>query len=133
MHRRYGFNPWIGNIPWRRKWKPTPLFLPGKSHEQRTLVVYSPWQHKAQRGLSTWYIYKNISVQFSLVAQSCPLFATSRTAATVHHQLPELAQTHVHCVGDATQIYHPLLSCSPLPSIFPSIRVFTKESVLHIR
>ena len=96
MHRRCGFNPWIGNIPWRRKWKPTPLFLPGKSHEQRTLVVYSPWQHKAQRGLSTWYIYKNISVQFSLVAQSCPLFATSRTAATVHHQLPELAQTHVH-------------------------------------
>ena len=50
-----------------------------------------------------------------------------------HHQLPELAQTHVHLVGDAIQPPHPLLFPSPLPSIFPSIRVFSKESVLHIR
>ena len=32
-----GDHPWIGNIPWRRKWKPTPVFLPGKSHGQRSL------------------------------------------------------------------------------------------------
>ena len=31
-HRRYGFNPWVGKIPWRRKWQPTPVFLPGKFH-----------------------------------------------------------------------------------------------------
>ena len=35
--RRCGFNPWSRKIPWRRKWQPTPLFLPGKSHEQRSL------------------------------------------------------------------------------------------------
>ena len=46
MHRRCGFNPWTGNIPWRKKWKPTPLFFPGKSHGQRRLVGYSPGQHK---------------------------------------------------------------------------------------
>ena len=46
MHRRCGFNPWIGNIPWRRKWKPTPLFLPGKPHGHRSLAGYSPWGHK---------------------------------------------------------------------------------------
>ena len=40
--RRCGFNPWVGKIPWRRKWQPTPLFLPGKSHEQRSLVGYIP-------------------------------------------------------------------------------------------
>ena len=34
--RRGRFNPWVGKIPWRRKWQPTPAFLPGKSHEQRT-------------------------------------------------------------------------------------------------
>ena len=51
----------------------------------------------------------------------------------VHHQLPELSQTHIHWVGDAIQPSHPLLSSSPLPSIFPSIRVFSNESVLHIR
>ena len=41
--RRRRFNPWIRKIPWRRKWQPTPLFLPGKSHGQRNLAGYSPW------------------------------------------------------------------------------------------
>ena len=40
------FNPWVGKIPWRRKWQPTPVLLPGKSHGQRTLVGYSPWGRK---------------------------------------------------------------------------------------
>ena len=40
--RRCGFNPWIGKIPWRRKWKPTPVFLAGESYEQKNLVSYSP-------------------------------------------------------------------------------------------
>ena len=48
----------------------------------------------------------------------------------VHHQFLELAQTHVHRVGDAIQPSHPLLLP---PSIFPSIRVFSNESVLRIR
>ena len=50
----------------------------------------------------------------------------------VHHQLPELTQTHVHIVGDAIQPSHPLSSPLLLPSIFPSIRVFSNESVLPI-
>ena len=37
------FNPWVGKIPWRRQWQPTPVFLPGKSHGQRNLGRYSPW------------------------------------------------------------------------------------------
>ena len=52
---------------------------------------------------------------------------------TTHHQLPEPTQTHVHWVGDAIQPSHPLLSLLLLPSIFPSIRVFSNESVLRIR
>ena len=51
----------------------------------------------------------------------------------VHHQLPELAQTHVHQVNEVTQASHPLLSASPPPSTFPSIRVFSNQSVLHMR
>ena len=38
-----GFNPWVGKISWRRKWQPTPVFMPGKSHAQRSLVGYSRW------------------------------------------------------------------------------------------
>ena len=41
--KRCGFNPGIGKIPWRRKWQPTPVFLPRESHGQRSLVGYSPW------------------------------------------------------------------------------------------
>ena len=41
--RRPGFDPWVGKIPWRRKWQPTPVLLPGKSHGQRSLV--SPTVH----------------------------------------------------------------------------------------
>ena len=41
--RRCGFDPWVGRIPWRRKWQPTPVFLPGKSHGQKSLAGYSPW------------------------------------------------------------------------------------------
>ena len=44
--RRCGFNPLVGKIPWRRKWQPIPVFLPGKSHGQRSLAGYSPWDHK---------------------------------------------------------------------------------------
>ena len=51
----------------------------------------------------------------------------------VHHQLLKLAQTHVHQVSDAIQPSHPLSSPSPLASNFPSIRVFSNESVLPIR
>ena len=37
------FDPWVGKILWRRKWQPTPVLLPGKSHGKRSLVGYSPW------------------------------------------------------------------------------------------
>ena len=40
--RRPGFDSWVGKIPWRRKWQPTPVFLPGESHGQRSLAGYSP-------------------------------------------------------------------------------------------
>ena len=43
---RPGFDPWVGKIPWRRKWQPTPVFLPGEFHGQRSLVDHSPRGHK---------------------------------------------------------------------------------------
>ena len=43
--RTCGFHPWVGKIPWKRKWQPVPIFLPGKSQGQRSLACYSPWGH----------------------------------------------------------------------------------------
>ena len=42
-HKRHELNPWVRKIPWSRKWKSTSVFLPGKSHGQRSLVSPSPW------------------------------------------------------------------------------------------
>jgi len=39
--RRPGFDSWVRKIPWRRKWQPTPVFLPGESHGQRSLIGYT--------------------------------------------------------------------------------------------
>ena len=77
------------------------------------------------------------SVQFSSVARSCPTLCDPRDCSTpgfpVHHQLQELAQTHVH---ESVMPSNHLILCHPLlllPSIFPSIRVLSNESILHIR
>ena len=57
-HRR-GLNPWVRKIPWRRKWKPTPVVLPGKSDSQRSLTGYSPWGRKELlRWLSDFYFHQ---------------------------------------------------------------------------
>ena len=76
-------------------------------------------------------------VQFSSVAQSCLTLCDpmdcSMPGFPVHQQLPELAQTYVHWVGDTIQASHPLSLPLLLPFIFPSIRVFSNESLLHIR
>ena len=97
------------------------------------------WKQRLLLLVSTTMIVQSPlgSNQFSSVAQSsltlCNPMDCPTPGFSVHHQLPELSQTHVHQVGDAIQPSHPLSSPSPPASIFPSIRVFPKESVLHIR
>ena len=44
--KRHESNPWVRKIPWRRKWQPTLVFLPGESHGQRSIAGYSPWDHR---------------------------------------------------------------------------------------
>ena len=45
-HKRHGFDPWVWKIPWKRKWRPSPVLLPGKFHGQRSLVGCSPCDGK---------------------------------------------------------------------------------------
>ena len=77
------------------------------------------------------------SLQFSSVTQLCLTLCDpmdcSMPGLPVHHQLPELTQTHVHSVRDAIQPTHPRQPLPFPPSIFPSIRVFSNELVLRIR
>ena len=84
------------------------------------------WPSRQRSVSRRWSLFTVGSVQFSSVAQSCPTLCDpmnrSMPGLPVHHQLPESTQTHVHWVRDAI-----------LPSIFPSIRVFSNESALCIR
>ena len=79
--------------------------------------------------------HSRVQVQISSVTQSCPTLCNPMDYSTpgfpVHHQLPGPPPTHVHHIGNAIQSSHPL--SSPSPPAFPSIRVFSNESVLHIR
>ena len=88
--------------------------------------------HSFWKNIRTKVLVEGQSV--SSVAQWCPTLCNPIDCSTpgfpVHHQLPELAQNHVHWVGDAIQPSHPLLSPSPRAIIFPSIRIFSNESVL---
>ena len=73
------------------------------------------------------------SVQSLSRVRLCDPMDCSTPGLPVHHQLPELAQTHVHRVDDAIKLSHPLLPPLILSSIFPNIRCFSDELTLHIR
>jgi len=118
------------------------LDKPSREHIFLTLLCH----HKgislaAREGFNSSRKYRNdknilMIHLFCSVSRSCLTLCNPMVCSTpgfpVHHLFPELAQTHVHWVGDANHfiLCHPLLF---LPSIFPSIGVFSNESVLHIR
>jgi len=97
--------------------------MQSRSHKQpRKSKILTNWLFtKKKKSLSTPNLRVTtdlwIIIQFSSAAQSCPTLCDSMECSTpgfpVHHQLPELAQTHVHRVGHAIQPCHPLLSPSP--------------------
>ena len=114
---RQGFYPWIGKIPWKRVRQPTPVFLPGESHEQ----------------FSTQQAYISSIQSLSRVR----LFVTPWTAAhqaslsiTNSRSLPKSMSIESVMPSNHLILSHPLLL---LPSIFPSIRVFNNDLSLHIK
>ena len=68
------FDPWVRKIPWRRKWQPTPVFLSGKFHRQKSLAGYSPWSHKelvtteqlSMHSLLDWFFGRGYAVCLTL-------------------------------------------------------------------
>jgi len=109
----------------------TPFSFPSSPHHT--------WQVDLKQNLTPCYFPAQtmLEIQFSSVAQSCPTLCNLMNRSTpglpVHHQLPESTQIHVH---ESVMPSNRLILCHPLlllPSIFPSIRVFSNESALCIR
>ena len=71
QYRRLGFNPWVGKIPWRRARQTAPVFLPGESHGQRSLVGYNPMG--SQRVTNTFTSLRHgLSVGPAALGSDCP-------------------------------------------------------------
>ena len=85
------FEPWVGKIPWRRRWQSTPVFLPGKFHWQRSLVSYSPWGCKRVR-----YVLVTKQQQYVYAAtkslQSCPTLCHPIDGSPPGSPIPEILQ-----------------------------------------
>ena len=73
-------------IPWRRKWKPTPIFLPGKSHGQRSLAGYSPWDRK-EADMTERLNNNNNKVLMDYLVISLHFTANGTKALGAHYQV----------------------------------------------
>ena len=121
----------VETIPWRRKWQPTPVFLPGKCHGQRSLLGYSPSGCKESDTPGRLHL----GFLSPLSSQSCLTVApwTAARQASLSITNPR-SLLRLKSIESVMQSNHLILCCPLLlPSIFPSIRVFSSESVLCIR
>ena len=113
---------------WRRKWQPTPVFLPRESQGRGSLVgcrlwgrrVRHDWSDLAAAAVACYHCLVRYAVWLCCccsVTWLCPALCNPMDCSTpgfpVLHHLPEFAQIHLHWVGDAIQPSHPLLSPSP--------------------
>ena len=128
----------VPRISFWNLYTPAPLLLAKVSNPVVILHFPSLKICTFTKGLHKWMKKKKKKThQFSSVTQLCPTLCDPMDCRMpgipVHHQLPEFTPTHVHWVGNGIQQSHPLLPLLLLPSIFPSIRVFSNESVLLIK
>ena len=131
------FHPWVRKIHWRRKWQPTPVFLPGKSHGCRSLVAYSPRGCKELDTTERLHFTSLVCMGACMCVLSCVrLFVTPWTAAhqaslsiTNSWSLLKLISIELVMSSNHLILCGPLLLLLP---IFPSIRVFSNELVVCI-
>ena len=101
-HNRLGFDPWVGKIPWSRKWQPTPIFLPGRSHEQRSLVGYSPlglatvqtWLKRHSTSPNSCIFHTQILIYAAAAKslQSCPTLCDPMDGSPPGYPVPGILQ-----------------------------------------
>ena len=86
--KRCRFDPWVGKIPWRRKWLPTPVFLPGESHAQKSLVGHSLWGCKeldmTERLIHTHPNTHPHIIREKLIGMLCKVFLITKKLKLLH-------------------------------------------------
>ena len=89
--RRRGFNPWVGKLPWRRKWQPTPGFLLGKSQGQRSLAGCSPMGSQSLNNNKAGRIPKGGKHSKTFPSAPCLLLRLTFLVMAVHGSSPIVA------------------------------------------
>ena len=114
---RHGLDPWVRKIPWRRKWQPTPVYLPGKSLGKRRLAGYCPWGHKRVR-------HDLVIKQQTTIFLALSLLPSSHQGP--HHITKLISQTHpmvtmswIDLVCISCHSFLPELVCIPCHSFLP--------------
>ena len=118
--RRHGFDLWVGKIPWRRKWQPTPVILLGKSHGEKSLAGHSPWGRKGSDTIS------------DRTTNSCLTCVHFKYRFIFKHESVQLQPGSfrgqaeggcLHCLGGAGPVDHGAVgSDAPTPPPFPQCR-----------
>ena len=126
---------WVRKIPWRRKWYPTPVFLPGNPMDRGVWRATVLRVAKSLTRLSTgsWHsIYQFSSLLSCVQLSATPWTAAHQASLSITSSQRLLKLMSIELVMPSN---HPIPCCPLLllPSIFPSIRVFSNESALHIR
>ena len=88
------FDPWVRKIPWRGEWQPTPVFLPEKSHGQKSLVGYSPWGRRVEHDWDT-----NIHLQVDILLESFVSLQIRVMGPSLGTLLHILASIHSGIIG----------------------------------
>ena len=102
--RRCRFDSWVGKIPWSRKWQPTPVFLPGKFHGQRSLAGYSLWGHKESDMAECTHTHTHTHTHRVCEPMALPSHVHTHTHTVSEPMaLPSHAHTHTShtCCGPA--------------------------------
>ena len=124
-----GLIPGLGKSPRGGNDNPFQYSCLEKFHGQRRLESYSPWSCKESD------MTEHSGLQFSSITQLCPAVCDpmdcSMPGLPIHHQLPESTQTHVHWVGDAIQLSHPLFPSPPALNLSQHQGLFKWGSSSH--
>ena len=110
-HQRGRFDPWVRKIPWRRRWQPAPVFLPGKSHGERSLAGYCPWSPQRARPLVTKQQQRNVSPLAKCLATPWNTDSFSQVVSCTARRMPQQVQSNV---GEALETQLKSLTCELL-------------------
>ena len=125
--RRSRFDPWVGKIPWRRKWQPSPVFLPVKSHGQRMWVQSLAWENALEKGMATHSSILDWRIPWT--EEPCGLQSMGSWkvghdwAANTHKYINERWCTH-------QSTFNPVLSPTTKKGASPNNMIFKPISIL---